>query len=463
MTAVAEPLFEIAAPDPQVSDASGASLPSEDALATAFSERHDGELLFVPVWGLWMRWDGVRWARDDVLHVFDAARVICREHSALLESGGGRSILSAATVAAVERLARSDPRHARSADVFDRDPWALNTPGGVVDLHTGTMRAHRPDDLFTKATAVAPAERENCPRWRQFLDRITAEDGELRDFVQRMLGYSLTGITREHALFFGHGTGANGKTTLLNTVSAILGDYATIAPMETFESSTSDRHPTDLAMLRGARLVTAQETEEGRRWAESRIKALTGGDPISARFMRRDFFTFVPQFKLVVAGNHKPGLRGVDEAMRRRLHMIPFTVTIPPAERDPALAEKLRDEWPAILAWMIRGCVEWQRIGLAPPAAVRDATEHYLESEDAFSGWLTECCDIARHFHSESRALFGSWRAWAERAGELPGSQKLFAQVLEARGFQPRRLPNDRRGFLGIAVKPEPDDGRWGS
>ena len=175
-----------------------------------------------------------------------------------------------------------------------------------------------------------------------------------------MCGYALTGITREHALFFLYGTGANGKSVFLNTVSGIMADYATTAPIETFIASRDERHPTDIAGLQGARLVTAFETEDGRRWAESKLKALTGGDRVAARFMRQDFFEFVPQFKLLIAGNHKPRLRAVDEAMRRRFNLVPFTVTIPEPERDKDLAEKLRDEWPGILRWMVERCLAWQ-------------------------------------------------------------------------------------------------------
>ena len=181
--------------------------------------------------------------------------------------------------------------------------------------------------------------RPACPRWQRFLDQVTAGDQDLQRFLRRIAGYGLTGSTREHALFFFYGTGANGKGTFLNTLTAILGDYAKVAGMDTFTESHTDRHPTELAMLRGARIVAAQETEEGRRWAESRIKALTGGDPITARFMRQDFFTYTPQFKLLIAGNHKPGLRNIDEAIRRRFHLLPFTVRIPP---EAARSEPVR-------------------------------------------------------------------------------------------------------------------------
>ena len=202
-------------------------------------------------------------------------------------------------------------------------------------------------------------------------------------------------MTTEHALFFLYGTGANGKSVFLNTIKGILAEYQKTAPIETFTDSLSDRHPTELAGLKGARLVTAVETEQGRRWAESKIKTLTGGDLISARFMRQDFFEYVPQFKLLIAGNYKPGLRSVDEAIRRRFNLIPFTVTIPPEERDPDFAEKkLQPEWAGILQWMIEGCLEWRRIGLAPPKIVTEATNAYLESEDAVRAWLEDSCDL---------------------------------------------------------------------
>ena len=229
-----------------------------------------------------------------------------------------------------------------------------------------------------------------------------------------MSGYALTGLTQAHSLFFMHGVGANGKSTFINAITGCVGDYHRTAPIETFIASTQERHPTDLAGLRGARLVTAVETDEGRRWNESKIKALTGGDKVAARFMRQDFFEFVPQFKLLFAGNHKPGLQSVDEAIRRRIHLIPFTVTIPPEERDEDLAERLRTEWPGILAWAIAGCLEWQEHGLAPPEAVTAATGSYLEAEDAIAAWMDERCqrrsDVLGEFERAIRFVEGLGR-----------------------------------------------------
>jgi putative DNA primase/helicase len=314
------------------------------------------------------------------------------------------------------------------------------------------LREHKRSDHITKITGTVAGGQ--CPQWHKFLSRIMAGDGDLVAYLQRVVGYALTGSTREHALFFGYGTGGNGKGVFLNTLTAILGDYAAVAPMETFLFSHQERHPTDLAGLRGARLVCSQEVEEGRRWAAVKIKALTGGDPISARFMRQDFFTFQPQFKLLLAGNHKPGLAGVDEAWRRRMHLIPFTVTIPPDERDPQLFEKLKPEWPGILQWAIEGCLLWQQHRLCPPAPVQQATEAYFEAEDALERWIEDRCAVDRIYFGAVATLFADWKSWSEAAGEYTGSRKRFSQALESRGFTPERGTGGERGFRGIALRP---------
>lgn len=372
--------------------AAGIALPprfSEESLALRFSRKYADELRYVSRWGHWMRWDGTRWVQDDTLHVFDLARGICRAASAECSDSQkaiAMKVASKATSAAVERLAAADRRHAATTEQWDTNPWLLNTPAGIVDLLTGKIREHRREDYITRMTAAGPGG--DSPRWLEFLARITANDLELQLFLQRMIGYALTGSTREHALFFLYGTGANGKSVFLSVLSGLLAGYGKTAPTSSFTASATEQHPTDLAGLRGARFVTAIETEDGARWAESKIKSLTGGDKVAARFMRCDFFEFIPEFKLVIAGNHKPGLRSVDEAIRRRLHLIPFTVTIPEQERDPSLGEKLRSEYPGILTWAIQGCLAWQQGGLNPPATVRNATADYLASEDAIGRWL---------------------------------------------------------------------------
>src|SRR5215208_3391713 len=341
---------------------------TDDAIALEFAEQHADELRFVATLSKWLSWDGQRWLFDETLSARDRARHVCRETSTKCnEVRIAKTIASAKTVSAVERLAQADRRLAATVNQFDADPWLLNTPGGIIDLRSGHTHGHQPLDYLTKISGIAPNPACPIPTWTKFLNRVTARNEELIGYLKRIAGYSLTGSTREHALFFLYGLGANGKSTFINTITAAVGDYHKAAPIETFTASSHDRHPTELAGLRGARLVTANETEEGRRWAESRIKTLTGGDVIAARFMRQDFFEYLPAFKLIIAGNHKPGLRSVDEAIRRRFNLIPFTVTIPREERDLELGQKLKPEWPGILAWMIDGCMDWQRQGLAAP------------------------------------------------------------------------------------------------
>jgi P4 family phage/plasmid primase-like protien len=429
---------------------------TEDALAATFAEHHAETWRYVAAWGQWLIWSGVVWRREDTLQAFDLARRVCREAASRARTEKLKAKLSsAATVSAVERLARSDRRHASTTEVWDRDPWLLNTPKGVVDLRTGAVAAHDPLLHMTK-TAGASASGD-CPVWMEFLDTVTGGDADLQAYLQRMAGYCLSGVTTEHALFFLYGTGANGKSVFANTLTAIMGDYATVAAMDMFMASHGDRHPTDMAGLRGARVVTSIETEQGSRWAESKLKALTGGDKITARFMRQDFFEFTPQFKLLIVGNHKPSIRNVDEAMKRRLHMVPFTVTIPAPKRDKRLPDRLLAERDGILAWALRGCLEWQRTGLRPPAAVMAATEDYFEAEDAIGRWIDERCVRGPHHTEGSTALYTSWKAWAEANGEYAGSMKRFSETLSNRGF-PKQDTRQARGFRGIALKGSNDD-----
>ena len=423
---------------------------SEDDLAYRFSTEHAADLRYCDEWRCWLHWDESRWAKISTARVFGLVRETCRRAAALCNQPS-RKIASGATVAAVERLARSDPRHLTSPDQFDVDAFALNTPGGVVDLRSGETRPNRPDDLMTKVTAVAPGG--HCPLWLDFLGRVTGGDGELESFLQRVAGYALTGSTREHALFFLYGTGANGKSVTIDTLARIGGDYTRAAPVEMFMASRNDRHPTELASLRGARLVTATETEGNRRWAESRIKHLTGGGMISARVMRGDPFDFEPIFKLVITGNHKPRLNGVDEAIRRRMNMIPFVVTIPPEERDHDLPEKLQAEWPGILAWAIEGAVDWHANGLQPPAAVTEATDEYLAGEDLIAVWIDERCYQEPTARTLSSELFASFKDWNEAAGERPGTQRAFSMALENHGYQKEeKKAREGRYFLGLRI-----------
>jgi putative DNA primase/helicase len=428
---------------------------SDIALSQRFVDQNADRLRFIPKIG-WLVWDGRRWKIDELLSGRETGKQVCRAASHECNRPKmAQLIASAKTVSSVERLAQCDPQIVSEVDDWDKDQWLFNTPAGTVDLTTGAVRDHKQTDHITKIAGTAPNYKMPTPLWDSFLDLITAGNSDLKAFLQRKTGYELTGVTREHALFFNYGTGANGKSTFMNAIMKCLGDYHQTAPIETFTISKSDRHPTELARLRGARLVTSMETEEGRRWAESRIKQLTGDDPVSARFMRQDFFEYRPQFKLDISGNHKPGLRSVDEAIRRRFNLIPILVTIPEAQRDKKFGEKLEAELPGILAWAIQGCIMWQNEGLNPPTIVKDATEAYLQAEDAISAWMEECIQRAPDAFTAQGEIFRSWKQWAQESGEEAGSQRSFIQKLEPRGLVRARI-NKARGMKGLRILPPP-------
>ena len=424
--------------------------PTDDHTAEAFAEEHRNDLRYVAAWGKWFEWRAGCWREEKTLRPFYLIRETCRAQG--IERAG-----MAKMVGAVHALARADRRLAATAGQWDADPMLLNTPAGVVDLQNGELSRHRPGDYMTMITAVGP--RGDCPLFLAFLDKIMGGDEALIAYLQRVFGYCLTGDTSEQVIFFNYGGGQNGKTVLMSTVSGILGAYCHATPIETFTETKSDRHPTELARLRGARLVTATETEAGRHWAESRLKELTGGERIPARFMHKDFFEFLPAFKPVISGNHKPRLRSVGVAMRRRVNMIPFAVTIPDDDKDTQLTAKLKDEWPGILQWMIDGCLAWQERGLAPPEAVTKATDAYFAGEDGYANWIADCCDAIPGFVTPSTVLFASWKAWAEKAGQIVSNSSQFREEMERLGVIHK---HGRTGnyYRGLAIRQDPPD-RW--
>ena len=433
-----------------------------------FLEAHGETTKWVPNWGKWLVWDGHCWRKDEMLNVPGLVVRTCKEISdELLRKGnndkerrenGKRAVAvsSARTVGAVQSLLKSNSQVVANAEMMDADPWVLGTPGGVVDLKTGEIMEAAPMRFVSKLTAVTPIYRQNAPIWRAFLNEATAGDVELEKYLQRLAGYCLTGLVSEHNLAFLWGPGGNGKSVFVNTISGILGEYAKIAPMETFTASFGDRHPTELAGLQGARLVCASETQEGRAWDEAKVKAITGGDMISARYMHQDFFQYQPTFKLIFLGNHKPEIKNLDDAMRRRFHLVPFTVK--PKTVDKMLSDRLKNEWPAILGWMIEGCLSWQLDGLMAPQAVLAATAEYFDDEDPIGRWLGECTDKEEEGYAFNNDLYGSWEQWCGENGEKPGNSKRLTQALISRGFERWRQPGTgKRGFKGFYIKHNSD------
>lgn len=417
---------------------------SEDKLAAAFTHQYADTLKFCQSSSRWVRWNEHRWIKVEGNYAIHAIRMFVREIT-----GGSKDHCKASRIKAIETLVRESPQHAVTSSFWDPDPMLLGTPECVVDLQSGKVSKPNPDWAMTKATAVGPSDGQPV-HWLKFLNEATNGDAGMIRYIQQICGYALTGSTKEHALFFVYGPGGNGKSVFLNTVAGILGDYAKVSSMETFTASKNDRHPTELAMLQGARLVTASETEEGRAWAEAKIKQLTGSDPISARYMRQDFFEFRPQFKLIIVGNHAPQLRTVDEAMKRRFNILPFIHK--PTKPDRDLEQKLHKEWPQILSWMIEGCLDWQKNGLTKPAAVTEATNEYFEQQDMFGQWLSECCQLAPHSQERPQILFESWSAFARENGEDAGNSKTFSDALKRHGLN-RIRQGGIRFWKGIELR----------
>lgn len=448
---------------------------SEIAVSCELARQCSESLRYVAKWGRWMHWTGQRWQSDETLvHVEYGKRLAAavtenaaRDYTGEFTTEPQRKAViakygAAATVSNILGLARSDPKIAATHEQWDADLWALNTPAGVVDLRTGELRAPVMLDYATKITRTAPATVADCPRWKAFLNRALDNDAETIRFLQKVAGYSLTGEVSEHILVFLYGPGGNGKGTFLNTLLYVLGEYGMSANTDLVTERKHEAHPTELADLQGARLVVAQETEEGKRWAEARIKSLTGGDKIRARYMRQDFFEFQPQLTLIMSGNHKPGIRNVDEAIRRRLRLIPFNLKLTDAERDPRLPELLRDEAAAILRWCIDGCLLWQSEGLRAPESVMAATDDYLESQDTFGAWIEEACEVSEYVSCLRSELYAGYKRWCINAGEFQVPQKRFTGLLEQRGFAVGDSRNGQTMVRGIRRRIDGDQPVFG-
>ncbi len=430
--------------------------------------RYGHVLRFCPAWGTFLAWEGTRWATDAQQQVFRWARDTL---FALYDEAGALATLAATETDEKRRLplasrAEGLMRHAIKSEaeprlkamvnlskmdlmidhaLLDADPWALNCCNGTVDLQTGFLRPHQQTDHLTKLIDIAYDPEASCPQWEDFLDTIFHSNQELIAYVQRALGYSLTGDTREQCLFLGYGTGANGKSTFLELARAVAGEYSTQAAFSSFLHTDRDTVRNDLAGLRSSRLVVASESDEGKRLSESVVKSLTGGDTIKARFLYQEYFSFTPSLKLWLGTNHKPTIKGTDYAIWRRIHLIPFTVTIPPEQQDKQLQTRLRTELPGILAWAVRGCQEWLAGGLQPPEAVIAATEAYRTEQNQFEQWLSDCCQCLPHLQTSASDLFNSYQQWT---GDKVMTQNMFVRKLSEKGLT--RKKNLRRSVVWV-------------
>ncbi len=416
----------------------------------------------------WLQWSGGCWAwgseavmrlAQDTVH-----KTIDEASDAAL---AGKSELSVATIKhsvrsqschsleAMVKLAKYDRDISLSFSQLDANPYLLCVMNGVVDLRTGLLREAKRENLITKQAHVVYDTKSQCPTWIKFLDRIFDSDVEVIAYIQRAIGYSLTGDTSEQCMFMAVGTGCNGKSLMLNVISALLGDHAMTAQSDTLMAkSNSSNLNNDVARLRGARLVATSETEDGRRLAEGNIKQLTGQDSITARHLYGEFFEFVPMFKLWLSANHRPIISGDDYGIWRRISLIPFNITIPESERDGKLFEKLSFEYSGILNWAIQGCLDWQKMGLAAPGAVRGAVENYRGDMDSFGGWLEACCEVVKAKKCAASGLYASYRVWSLENGLYPLSAKRMGQKLVERGFNKHKSSGIFYEGLQLLINP---------
>ncbi len=428
-------------------------------------EQAGSDLRFTREWK-WLVWDGARWALDDGLarqkYMDTVPQAIYREikdaadidddKAAKKLIGWAKQSENACRQTSALSVAQHDPRVYVETEIFDLQDWRLNVANGTIDLRTGLLSPHRREDFSTKMSPIIYDKHAKKPeRWLGFLDRIFAFDGDLIEFIQKSVGYSLTGSIREQCFFLCYGTGRNGKTVFTETVSRLLGDYALETPTDTLMARKQENaNSNDVARLVGARFVTANETEEGARLAESKIKALTGDEKITARFLHKEFFQFKPQFKLWLRTNHEPDIRGTDEGIWRRLRKIPFTTYITDDECDPDLQEKLSDELSGILSWAVEGCLKYQSEGLDAPVAVETANKEYREQQDIIGHFLGESCVIGNTLKCSNSELRQAYEKWCERSGQRPWSAKRLTSALKEKGFERIKTAAAERGWAGF-------------
>jgi putative DNA primase/helicase len=421
------------------------------------------ELLHAPGLG-WLVYDGTRFAPDHAAaarRVHAVAKMIMAEADEAEEAGdedradrlrswsassqNRRSIENALAVATTIESMGAE------ASSFDRDGFLLNVRNGTLDLRTGVLAPHGPEDRLTKLAPVRYDPDATCPTWTRFLDRIFDANAGVIEFVQRAVGYTLTGDVREQVLFLLHGSGANGKSTFLEALGHALGDYGATTSADTLLATKNGRGiENDLARLRGSRFVATVEVGEGRRLDEERVKRMTGGDTLTARFLYKEHFEFSPTFKLWLGCNALPRVRGADHAIWRRIRLVPFEVTIPDSEQDKDLPQKLRAEASGILRWAVEGCLAWQRDGLTAPPEVTGATDVYRSDENIVARFVEEVCEIGAQHHATSADLYDRFCRWCDKAGEHAPSNREFGKRLAQFGsFVPYRSES-ARGWRGL-------------
>ena len=433
--------------------------------AERLAHHYGGQVRYCKPWSDWVVWDGAKWSKDDTGAINQLAKKTVRkiyDEAKLSEDDNKRQAIAKHAIAsesngrikAMVSLAQSELPV--TPEQFDRNRFFLNCSNGTVDLATGELIPHDKENFITKVAPVSYDPSATCPQWEKFLDRIMDGNQDLIRFLQRAIGYSLTGDVSEQCFFILWGNGNNGKTTFLRTIGNILGDYSQHTPIDTLIIKKKGAASNDVARLKGSRFVTAAESEKGDRLAENLIKQLTGDDTISARFLYQETFEFEAEHKLFLATNNKPIIAGNDHAIWRRIKLIPFQVTITEEEKDRQLPEKLKAEYSGILNWAINGCLEWQNYGLGIPAEVTAATNEYRNEMDLLNEFLDEYCDKGPELNVPSNALYQAYAQWCENNGEYQLKQTSFGRKLKEKGFMSKQLGEKRtRSWVGLSLVDE--------
>lgn len=435
--------------------------------ASLFIEKYGDEIRYCDALGGWYIWDGSRWKRDDVFQILRLAKNTVKQIYEMARANGDKALFKHAVKSEAEAKLRAMINLAKSEGVavqseqFDTDVFLLNCRNGTLDLRTGELRPHSRGDYITRRVELDYMPEAQCPEWRKFLESVFLNDQEIIGFMQKAVGYALSGSMKEQCVFILYGVGMNGKSTFLKHVYRILGDYAMNTPASTLMEKYGDSIPNDVARLKGARLVTAVESGKNKALAEAQIKQLTGDDPISARFLHREYFDFFATFKIFFATNHKPNISGTDKGIWRRIMTIPFEKVVSPEERDPLLDEKLSAEYQGILAWAVEGFQMWQKDGLGDAARITEATNEYREESDLIGNFIEERCLTGSEYKVSATAILKTIQQWARDNGLRSIRRNEFIDYMKKRGFSKNRLSwSGDKGkiyWFGIGLKEEAD------
>ena len=432
--------------------------------AARLIKEHGRDIRYNKAWKKWVVWNGVFWETDDsgalvqekgletVRNIYDEIlktddhreRIEIEKYAMLSESVRRRK--------AFVEAAQWDSALNITSDSLDPNPWLLNVKNGTIDVLTSEFTEHRQENMITKIANVEYDPKADCPLWKQFVREIMGHKSELINFVQTAAGWSLTGDISEQTMFILYGSGANGKSTFLNTVMHLLGDYAIATPTESFMKKNSDQNTNDIARLRGTRFVTTTEAEQGRRLSEPLIKKITGNDQMTARFLYGEFFNFTPTFKIWMATNHKPVIKGTDYGIWRRIKLIPFTTRIEESKQDKDLEAKLRQEASGILNWLLEGAARWKRERLQAPAVILNATDEYRGEMDVIGTFLKERCREDFNLTIRIRELYKAYSDWCDDNKEHAVSERFFSLRLKEMGYSQGRTA-EARYWSGIGLR----------